>query len=71
MNSPLAKTMLLAVLALAPAGCGQSPAVVTDPTKLPPVSAEQVKEVRQDDNQLAAEENANPTKPTKGRQAKK
>lgn len=71
MTRPIARTALLIALALAPAGCGESPAVVTDPSKLPPVTAEQAKEVRQDDDKLASEEHSNPVKPTKGRSPKK
>ena len=60
-----AKALLLMALALAPAGCGESNAVVTDPSKLTPVTEEQKKEARQADDQLASEEHGNPVAPGK------
>ena len=55
----LAKALVLLALPLV-AGCGNGSEVYTDPSKLPPLTAEQQKGVREADDQVAAEENSNP-----------
>lgn len=62
---------LLLALCLAHAGCGESNEAVTDPTKLTPLTDDQKKAIRAADDEVAAEENANPTRPTKGKAASK
>lgn len=42
------------------AGCGVGPAPVTDPSKLTPLSAEQIKEARKQDDDLADDEHGTP-----------
>lgn len=66
-----ATASLLLALAFTSAGCGGGSEAVTDPSKLPPLTEDQKKALRQADDQIASEENANPVTPQQARAAKK
>ncbi|MFO0950644.1 MAG: hypothetical protein U0835_05720 [Isosphaeraceae bacterium] len=71
MTSFIKAALLLTVLLAASApGCGGSSEVITDPSKLPTVTDDQKKAIAEADAKIAQEENANPTKPTKGKAGK-